>query len=233
MVNSEQLLNYALATLEEADLSKDDWAIGGGTVLAKYFNHRNSKDIDVFIKDVQKLSFLSPRFNSACENAADYEEMANYISLSFPEGKVDFVAGTQITAFLPTIQDFFGKQVPLEDAVEIVCKKIYFRGSIVYPRDLFDLAIVYNSDRRSDLMNALHKIPEQFKEFADSFHTMSKDNLVLYSTSNSNSLLEGGKYLATKEADVCKELINRFYYKSKLINISSYSKGNNENSIQR
>lgn len=213
MVNSEKLLNYALAILKEAGLTKGDWAIGGGTVLAQYFNHRNSKDIDVFISDIQKLNFLSPRFNSACENAADYEEMSNYISLSFPEGKVDFVAGAQITTFPAKIQNFLGKQVPLEDAVEIVCKKIYFRGNAVYPRDLFDLAIVYNSVRRNDLMNALHKIPDQFKVFADNFHKMSQNNLLLYSTSNANSLLEGGKYLVAKEATVCEELIDRYYSK--------------------
>lgn len=213
MVNSEKLLNYALTILKEARLAKDDWAIGGGTVLAKYFNHRNSKDIDVFISDIQKLSSLSPRFNSACEDAADYEEMSNYISLSFPEGKVDFVAVAQITTFPAKIQSFFGKQVPLEDAVEIVCKKIYFRGNAVYPRDLFDLAIVYNSNRRNDLIDALHKIPVQFKVFADNFHEMRKNNLVLYSTNNANSLLEGGENLVAKEADVCEELIDRYYSK--------------------
>ena len=49
MENSEILLQYALNAMKEAGLPDGVWSIGGGTVLAAYYNHRLSKDIDIFI----------------------------------------------------------------------------------------------------------------------------------------------------------------------------------------
>lgn len=121
--NSKILLNRAIKILDYANIDINSWAIGGGTVLAHYYNHRLSKDIDIFIDDMQLLSSLSPRFNDISENADDYDEMANYISLAFPEGKVDFIVGSQLTNFKSQKQLFLGYDVYLEDAVEIVAKK--------------------------------------------------------------------------------------------------------------
>ena len=104
MDNSERsqiLLERASRILENTSMELADWEIGGGTVLAHYSQHRLSKDIDIFIDDVQKLSSISPRFNDAAEDALDYDEMTNYISLTFPEGKVDFIKCAQ------TRQSFF------------------------------------------------------------------------------------------------------------------------------
>ena len=122
--NSKILLNRAIKILDYANIDISSWAIGGGTVLAHYYNHRLSKDIDIFIDDMQLLSSLSPRFNDISENADDYDEMANYISLAFPEGKVDFIVGSQLTNFKSQKQLFLGYDVYLEDAVEVVAKKI-------------------------------------------------------------------------------------------------------------
>ena len=44
------------------------------------------------------LSVLSPRFNNVTEEALDYDEMTNYISLTYPEGKIDFIISPQITS---------------------------------------------------------------------------------------------------------------------------------------
>ena len=70
MENSKILLQKAIDILEEADIKDDEWAVGGGTVLAHYYNHRISKDIDIFINDIQLLTLLSPRFNDMSEDAA-------------------------------------------------------------------------------------------------------------------------------------------------------------------
>lgn len=61
--NSKILLNRAIKILDYAGIDISSWAIGGGTVLAHYYNHRLSKDIDIFIDDMQLLNSLSPRFN--------------------------------------------------------------------------------------------------------------------------------------------------------------------------
>lgn len=67
------------------------WAVGGGTVLSHYYDHRLSKDIDIFINDPQFLSSLSPRLNEIANEAAGYDETGSFISLTFPEGEVDFM----------------------------------------------------------------------------------------------------------------------------------------------
>lgn len=38
MENSKILLQKAIDILEEADIKDDEWAVGGGTVLAHYYN---------------------------------------------------------------------------------------------------------------------------------------------------------------------------------------------------
>ena len=94
MDNSEILLERAIKSLEEASIKDDLWAVGGGTVLSSVYGHRLSKDIDIFISEPQLLSRISPRFNPVTEEALDYEETNSFVSLTFPEGKIDFVPYT-------------------------------------------------------------------------------------------------------------------------------------------
>ena len=51
--NSKILLQHAIKILKETPIKEHDWAIGGGTVLAYFYHHRLSKDIDIFIQDLQ------------------------------------------------------------------------------------------------------------------------------------------------------------------------------------
>lgn len=208
MENSKRLLEYAVAAIKEASIPDDKWSIGGGTVLAQTYNHRLSKDIDVFIEDIQSLSSLSPRFNNQTEDALDYEEMSQYISLAFPEGKVDFIASPQITDFKAEKKLFFEKEVMLDDPIEIVSKKIYFRGDQVLPRDIFDLAIVYDSSRKIDLINTLNTMPEKVDTFKQNFSKIIENaNFVHYSMKDKSVILDGGKKMINKEIQVCQELV--------------------------
>lgn len=88
---NEQLLARAIEITKEAGMGKKMWAVGGGTVLSHYYDHRLSKDIDIFINDPQFLSSLSPRLNEIANEAAGYDETGSFISLTFPEGEVDFM----------------------------------------------------------------------------------------------------------------------------------------------
>lgn len=203
---SEKLLMYALEAINEANLSDDYWAIGGGTVLKMIYNHRESKDIDIFIKDPQLLNRLSPKLNDATCAAADYNEMANYISLTYPEGKVDFIVAGQITQFKPSKKDFYNHNVFTEDPVEIICKKMFYRGNAALPRDIFDLAIVYNSSRKSDLIKSCLKIEEQFKIFSKTFKKIYA--LPRYSDRYSDMIREGGFKIKGKENQICKKFIS-------------------------
>ena len=51
-VLSTQLLEYAASIIEEGKLPSSTYSLGGGTVLSYVFNHRKSKDIDIFINDL-------------------------------------------------------------------------------------------------------------------------------------------------------------------------------------
>lgn len=208
MENSKKLLKYAIDALQEGGVPEDQWAIGGGTVLASIYNHRLSKDIDTFISDVQYLSALSPRFNNCTEAAFEYNEMSNYISLTFPNGKVDFIASPQITTFSPQKGNFLGEELRIEDPIEIVTKKLYFRGNQVLPRDIFDLAVVYESDRKFDLINSVRKIPDKMSIFFESFSEREKNpKFRPYTKEYGDMLLPGAKALIGNEFAICKDFI--------------------------
>lgn len=203
-----QLLNYAVSIINAAQLPPSAYSLGGGTVLSYLFHHRKSKDIDLFINDPQYMGALSPRFNEHSERALSYNEDSRCITLSFDEGKIDFVAATQITDFPAAPQTIFGHKIAVDDPVEIVCKKIYFRGDRTYPRDLFDLAVLYESDRRSDLITSILRYPQKAKQFADKFKKDRTDSRILpYSTTYAGSLLTEGEKFIGKEFSICQKLI--------------------------
>lgn len=207
MENSEILLNKALEALKSVDIPADYWAVGGGTVLKTIYNHRNSKDIDIFIRDAQFLSSLSPNLNDVTIEALDYNEMANFISLTYPEGKVDFIVAGQVTSFSPTQRDFCGHKIMVEDPVEIVCKKIFYRGSEALPRDIFDLAVVFNSDRQKDLIKAALSIEKKFNEFATTFKKLSMKPK--YSDRYTEMLRDEGLKIKGKEYQICDSFISQ------------------------
>jgi hypothetical protein len=49
----------------------------------------------------------------------------------------------------------------MDDPVEIVAKKIWHRGENFKARDFFDLATLYRSDRKEDLINEALAMPEK------------------------------------------------------------------------
>ncbi len=74
------------------------WTLGGGTVLMFHYDHRASKDIDIFVADPQYLGYLTPRLSDkAAELTSQYVEDANsYVKLQFDEGEIDFVAAPNL-----------------------------------------------------------------------------------------------------------------------------------------
>ena len=209
MDNSKILLERAIKSLEEANINEKLWAVGGGTVISSVYGHRLSKDIDIFISEPQLLSGISPRFNPVTEEALDYEETNSFVSLTFPEGKIDFVNASQISGFKPEKKNFLDKVVYVEDPVEIVSKKLFFRGKYVLPRDLFDLAIVYDSERKEDLFGVMVKMKDKTEVFKKYFHTVihSKD-FVPYTVSNKDMLLETSRIVDGQEIELCKQFLN-------------------------
>jgi len=123
------------------------WTFGGGTVLMLRIAHRQSKDIDLFVPDPQYLGFVNPRLSDVAEQVStDYEESAEFIKLFLPEGEIDIVAGSALTATPWDRVEVDGRRIRVETCAEIVAKKMWHRGDRAKARDLYDLCAVDDAE---------------------------------------------------------------------------------------
>jgi hypothetical protein len=124
------------------------WTLGGGTVLMFRYQHRHSRDIDIFVPDPQYLGYVSPRLSDAAAALTeDYTELpSSFVKLLFDEGEIDFVAATNLTPQAWEPWEILGRQVRVETAAEVIAKKMFHRGDKATARDLFDLAWVAEHD---------------------------------------------------------------------------------------
>lgn len=206
-IRTELLLEKAIKILEYANIDNSQWSMGGGTILMLNYHHRLSKDVDIFVSNTQYFNGLSPKLNDVAEDADFYQEGERFISLSYPEGKIDFVKAFQVSDYLPTLKHVFNQNIFVDDDIEIVTKKVFFRGASLHPRDLYDLATVYLGPRRSELVKALINIPEQLQEFHDALQRVGPG----FSFSEDYGLdlvLDIPLGLKGREVDICKDLCN-------------------------
>ena len=121
------------------------WTFGGGSAMAHVYGHRISYDADIFLHDVQALTYLSPRLNDVAASLAEhYDEQANGIKLTTGRGDIDFVVAADVTTAPPQPVSIPGIAGPvqMQDAAEILAKKIQYRGVYFTHRDMFDLAML-------------------------------------------------------------------------------------------
>jgi len=184
----EILFQRALILIDDArakGIPVDDWTFGGGTVLMRRHRHRSSKDVDIFINDPQFIGYLSPRLSPMAESlTTDYSEDTNFVKLAFPEGEIDFVAAPPLTSAPAKVEMLLGRSFLVETSTEIVAKKIWHRGAEITARDIFDFAMVAESepgamleiapilrDRRGAVLERIRR-NEQF--LRDSFGFLAK-----------------------------------------------------------
>jgi hypothetical protein len=138
-------------SLPKAGYGDLDFRLGGGTVLMFRFNHRISKDIDIFTYDAQALTYLSPRLNEVAEHESlGYEEQANAVKLLLPDGDVDFIVAAPVIPEAPSeTMDIGGRDVVLEATSEILAKKLLYRADGFKARDVFDMSTALAMDRAS------------------------------------------------------------------------------------
>jgi predicted nucleotidyltransferase component of viral defense system len=167
----KDLLPHALRIIEDIKrhgTSDPFWTFGGGTVLMFRYQHRLSKDIDIFVPDPQYLGFVTPRLSDvAAEVCSQYvEDQSSYVKLIRPEGEIDFVASPNLTEIPFEIWNIDGHQIRVETAAEIVAKKLWHRGDRVTARDLFDLSLVIEREPE-----ALKSVAKFLLKNADAFIT--------------------------------------------------------------
>lgn len=147
------LFGHALALIDEIarnGIAAPFWTFGGGTVLMLRYRHRRSRDIDLFVPDPQYLAYVTPRLSAVAERISpDYVEEAGHVKLIRPEGDIDFVAAPNLTAPGFETWRIAGRAVRAETAVEIVAKKMWYRGAAATARDLFDLSLLIERERKT------------------------------------------------------------------------------------
>jgi len=162
----EALFQRALVlidSVQKAGITLSDWTFGGGTVLMRRYQHRFSKDIDIFIPSPQYLNYLSPHLNETTEEmTGDYTLQAEYLKLQFPEGEIDFVVSAPLTQDPVIAESIFGRNVLVETSVEIVAKKVWYRGDRFRARDIFDLALV--AEKEPDALKSITPILRDRKD---------------------------------------------------------------------
>jgi hypothetical protein len=135
--------------------------LGGGTALMLQIDHRESHDIDLFLDDPQVMPFLNPETQgySLDHNPDGYEgDGSHVLKLTFGDiGEIDFICCASITERPANKTIVRGRDVLLETPAEIVAKKIYYRGSRLQPRDMFDLAAVVEREGEAYVMTALRQ----------------------------------------------------------------------------
>ena len=146
MIDSSEwlpLFKLAVKILSREKIPNNQWSFGGGTALMLYYNHRRSKDIDIFLRDVQLLTRFTPRLNDyVAERVDDYTEMSSFLKLRSGRQEIDFIVAPLLTQ-KPTVRKMIGsRQVFVETPEEIVIKKIFYRAETFKTRDVIDLAVV-------------------------------------------------------------------------------------------
>jgi hypothetical protein len=87
-----------LRALDRRGFARPKLAMGGGTVPMLRFDHRFSRDIDLFVSDVRYLSLISPRRNDYTSSlVSEYWEQANSVKLALPHGDINVVASAPAT----------------------------------------------------------------------------------------------------------------------------------------
>jgi hypothetical protein len=144
--NWAQLFRIACDLIRQANSQQvviDHWTFGGGTAMMLQIDHRESHDIDIFLNDPQQLPFLDPqkqdfKFEIPLD---DYEgDGIRSLKLVFSIGEIDFIVAGALTSSPTTQREIEGEVVQLETISEIVTKKVFYRGSNIMPRDIFDIA---------------------------------------------------------------------------------------------
>jgi len=132
----------------------DSWTLGGGTAMMLQIDHRASHDVDVFLSDPQLLSFLDPQkhdFKFEIQPADYRGDGARSLKLVFDEvGEIDFIVASAMTSSSTTEFVIEDEPVLLETIPEIITKKIFYRGTSIKPRDIFDIAAA--GEQRADLL---------------------------------------------------------------------------------
>ena len=202
----KKLFSCAMSQIKQENIPKNSWSFGGGTVLMHKFNHRMSKDIDIFFLDKQLFSYVSPRVNDALEDIMiDFVEQDNFTKIYLQDGEIDFIFSPQISKCKPSLTTIEGKSIYVDSPVEIVAKKIEYRAEEFKARDIFDLSIVYFNLRNSLLKNIFLN-QDKISSLKLRIDQIEKSEILEIELNNIYKL-PGADKIKGKEFALCKDFI--------------------------
>lgn len=198
-------MNLALTVLNDLP-DEMEWALGGGTALSLYLNHRVSFDVDIFLEHPRALKELITN-TKIKQITPDWEYPGNYLKLILSEGEIDFILASNVTETPHQFHSFQGSQIPIESPEEIIAKKIKYRGSQFTLRDTFDLAATIHSrpnilDSLSEIIELDNTIPKVLQRIQ--FLKANQESFKI------DMILTGKKYLLKKMFDICIESLNQY-----------------------
>jgi predicted nucleotidyltransferase component of viral defense system len=202
----EILFHRAVKQLEYGKLSTKDWTFGGGTALTLMFNHRHSNDIDIFLADRQRLAYVSPRVNDGAGDSQHYVEQARFTRLYFPGGEIDFIAAPAVTPLKPSFRKVFGIYANMENPVEIVAKKKICRADEFKPRDIFDLAVVYQRNK-ADFLKVAPLLGPKVEPLMNRISLLETSG-EFENQINELQILDGGKKIRGHELELCRDCLH-------------------------
>lgn len=222
MLHQEQAaksLAFAAEILAELGIPKTEYALGGGTVLSNIYNHRISKDIDIFIWNPQYFDRLSPQADFIDRpEITYYHRDAIFFQAQTSDGKIDFILAGQITDYKAKKTSFLGQDIYVEHPIEIVGKKLFYRGFEARPRDVFDLAVVADQ-YKNELLSEMRKFPNRLEEFSAKVFRNLHDQSDQYSVVYKNLLLPNGEKYIGREAELIANLLKELHPEKTQLNI--------------
>lgn len=226
----EFLFDNAMAQVKAANIPDTTWTFGGGTSLMLKFNHRHSKDIDIFVSSPQLLSSLSPRLNDAIDSMVGrYDEQSNFVRVYLHKGEIDFIHSRQVSSLNPSREIIRGVALNVDSPIEVIAKKIFYRSGEFKSRDVFDLAVVYSKQKFR--MANLAKIVEPQLEVLE----MRVSELIasgqLENDCSNLELLEYGKSIRGREAELYHSFISDM--KQELTRLETTKQVEQDKSISR
>jgi hypothetical protein len=201
------LLRNAIRIINDLSIDITLCEFGGGSSLTAQYDHRLSRDVDIFLPDPQLISYVTPRFNDTIEkNVKTYQTTWNSCQIILNDGsRIDFVYSTQVSKYRPVSFVFDDIEIMIESPVEVIAKKIYYRADAFAARDIFDLAFVYTVERKKILDDAesfVHKIDELEKRL-DIFGKCGE----LMKSLKAVEIFPAGEIVRHREFDICRQFI--------------------------
>jgi hypothetical protein len=186
----------------------DFWTFGGGTAMMLQIGHRASHDVDIFLSDPQLLPFLDPQkhdFKFEIQPADYRGDGARSLKLVFDKvGEIDFIVASAMTHSPTTEMIIDDEPILLETIPEIITKKIFYRGTSIKPRDIFDIAAAGELHADS-LVNELRSYRDQVTQTLVTIERLNVD--FVNRTIGELAIMEPFKSIAKTALERSKELL--------------------------